>query len=239
MSQEIEQNLTKMTTETDEADKQLATTKIRVRPEEDLINENEFVRSQGNVVDPQAEIGYMDEPSMVPDVSEKSETLIEDPTAPDISFTDESTFTGEKIDVAVNWKDIAARFKSGELLKEAKDLVKKKKQVFNPNRISTDEEAAVHIETVAKDLNLDKFKRISYKDIADSLNKSGYEYDDKFVQQIIKKAKDGGPTVADPYTVFKEFHFLSSIGKKTKDLAKQVVENKKKGFIDKNLLVEF
>lgn len=239
MSKELQENLTKISTEIEEQDKQLFTTKIRVRPEEDAIDENEFVRSQGNIVDPKAKVGYIEEPSMVPDVPEEPETLAEDTQAPEIAFADDEVFTGEKIDVAINWKDIAAKFKSGELLDEAKNIIGKRQTVFNPKKLSTDEEAAIQIETLAKDLKLDKFKRIKYKDIADSLNRSGYEYDDKFVQEIIAKAKEGGPTIADPYTVFKEFHFLSSVGKKTKDLAKQVVENKRRGVIDKNLLVEF
>lgn len=238
MSKELQENLTKLSDEIGQQEKDLATTKIRVRPEDQVPEENPFVTSQGNVVDPLAPPGDLEEPSMVPDMPEEPETLAEDPLPSEISFADDDVFTGDKVEVAA-WKDIVGLFRSGKLLNDAKDLIKNKKTVYNPKTISSDPEAAIQIETLAKDLKLDKFKRIKYKDIADSLNNSGYDYDDKFVKEIIAKAQKGGPTVADPYTVFKEFHFLASVGTKTKELAKQVIANKSNGVVDKKLIVEF
>ena len=209
----------------------LSAGKIVVRPNELSPDQpTEFdLATEGNIIDPKIKESLVNDELTEPKLIQQEEEPL--PTIAD--FADETVFTGEKIDVAGK-KDILKSVLSSEKMDEASKRLSKKKLkkgdlAFNPYTISTDADVAAQIETLAQMDNLQKFERIKYKDIAAELNNAGFEYSDDFVKQMTDPAYLYDPvtkTTANPYEVFKQFHFLGTISKKTKELAKEIADIK-------------
>jgi len=233
----IDQRITNLT-----QDESLLAPKLVVRPEGiEPEQPNQFNATDGNVLDPMLDTKNVD--SAV-DLSVLESDIEQQQDDSRIDLPEEPVFIPEKEDVAVNFK----KFKIPSLNKleqEKKKIQAEQKppvSVFNPSTISTDSELASQIEALARADNLQKYKKISYVDFAKELNKSGYEYSEDFVQKYTDPKYLMDPetkTIAEPFEVFKQFHFLGSIAKKAHELSKEVVQLKASGQLTPDKLAEF
>ena len=233
----IDQRITRMT-----QDDELIAPKLVVRPEGlEPPEPNEYNATVGNVLDPMLESKEIDAPIDL--VTTEAEVEQEQQDAR-LDLPEEPVFVPEQEDVAINFKkfNIPSLKKIQEEEAKIKADQKPPVSVFNPSTISTDTELASQIEALARADGLKKYKKISYADFAKELNKSGYEYSEDFVNKMIDPKYLMDPdtkTIAEPYEVFKQFHFLGSIAKKAHELSKEVVTLKAKGQLTPDKLAEF
>lgn len=233
----VDQRITNMT-----QDDELIAPKLVVRPEGIAPEEpNQFNATAGNVLDPMLEDKEVDAPISLVTTEAELEQKQKDAR---LDLPEEPVFLPEKEDVAINFQ----KFKIPSLKKLEEEQAKIKAgekppvSVFNPSTISTDSELASQIEALARADGLQKYKKISYKDFAQELNKAGYEYSEDFVNKMTDPKYLMDPdtkTIAEPYEVFKQFHFLGTIAKQAHELSKEVVSLKASGQLTPDKLAEF
>lgn len=233
----IDQRITNMT-----QDEDLIAPKLVVRPDGLAPEEpNEYNATVGNVLDPMLESKEIDAPI---DLAANEVSVEQEQEDSRLDLPEEPVFLPDTEDVAVNFKkfNIPSLKKIQEEEAKIKADQKPPVSVFNPSTISTDTELASQIEALARTDGLQKYKKISYTDFAKELNKSGYEYSEDFVNKMTDPKYLMDPdtkTIAEPYEVFKQFHFLGSIAKKAHELSKEVVTLKANGQLTPDKLAEF
>lgn len=106
--------------------------------------------------------------------------------------------------------------------------------VFNLNRITGDEGFKQFIEATARTYGADKLVKISYKDVAAKAADEGY--DEAFIARMMNS---GFATQADPREAYKMLLALTDADNRAYELSKKVVEARKQGSLNPDLVSEF
>ena len=182
---------------------------IVVRPDGTKIPDpTEFEFQYGNVLDD----------LLPPTEKQTTKPFSESPTI--ITSSEDTPFTTEKVDVAaLNLKNLIKKFKPEMVEKEILDQIptapvsgKPPKVAFNLDLIDSEDGIKQQIETLAQIDGLNKYKKISYKQIADEFNKPEYAVlsgenairifgdkieAEKWIANEAKSAKKNGKKVPD------------------------------------------